>query len=326
MTCFTPTSRSLSRCVLILACALMASCATKKKTYKELTRLPARLKRMANVPTTSLKSHYNLHLSAPVITDVSFSERSTLHKTKGYTLPLLLYYAWKKKFEYTIGKNGIETDISNFVYEGWMSHSVKGGMYQTNPNAPADFILEIEIDSLSAKGPYSKRGSRIVLLDDQHIREAIAGPAVAFSRITYRLKKDDKVLWKKATEHQQNVDIAAVYEDKHTRILSDSKSSNADILRGSRRGHHFASPVVTSPYYPSTLLLPEQKEHFRQSTSGDSFSQLAPSYTFRLVDALSATLDYNLHQVIQDVNFYIKENYPEDLTPYSYKKTRKPPM
>ena len=95
--------------------------------------------------------------------------------------------------------------MSAFVQDSWLAESHRSGLYPPSTSAATDFSLEIAVDSIYARGPYWAEGLFVfAFIIWTHSEWERAGPGIAYSHCTYRLKKGDEVVLEGSTESKRN--------------------------------------------------------------------------------------------------------------------------
>ncbi len=103
-------------------------------------------------------------------------------------------------------------------------------MYQPQKEL-ADFELEIEIDSLFARGPYRTFGNFIfAIIAYGYSEQEHAGPGTAYSRFNCRLKKDGSVLWSRSFESEKTVEPLKNQVESVQKLRNDYTTQLAESL------------------------------------------------------------------------------------------------
>lgn len=173
------------------------SCTSTNGLYKALTKNKVSLKYMLDSDVEHEDKNYTVAIKKPVITDPSFTKTGELKKLSGYVVPVIFYTEWKSIHDYRIGANVIAEDVASFVQEALILESDRSGIYMADTISLHDELtLEIEIDSVSAKGPYVDQGEILFLLFAySYSVSEMAGPGMAYSRFHYTLKKQNAVIF-----------------------------------------------------------------------------------------------------------------------------------
>lgn len=190
---------------LIASALLLLSyaCSPTKDIHQGLTRHPASLAYLYDTPPASQQSSLTVGLQSVKVDPLP--PTGQLEETKKSVLPLLLYNSWKHEFIYTLGQASVQEDMSAFVRDSWLAESHRSGLYPPSTSAETDFSLEIAVDSIYARGPYWAEGLFVfAFIIWTHSEWERAGPGIAYSHCTYRLKKGNKVLLEGATESKRN--------------------------------------------------------------------------------------------------------------------------
>jgi hypothetical protein len=182
---------------LILLATFNFSCTSTASLYKGFSKEKASLKYIYDSENEPDTIGQVVTIMKPQITDAKFTLPGIVRKTQSSVIPLIVYNQWKNLYEYQIGSALISEDIPSFVQTAFLEESKRSGTYKTKATSTAsdDLVLEIEIDSIGAKGPYYSTGYLLYLfLGYSYGESESAGPGVAYSRFHYLLRKGDEVL------------------------------------------------------------------------------------------------------------------------------------
>lgn len=182
---------------------LSYACSPTKDIHQGLTRHPASLAYLYDTPPARQQSSLSVGLQSVEVDPLP--PTGQLEETKKSVLPLLVYNSWKHEFIYNLGQASVQEDMNTFIQNSWIAESHRSGLYPPSTSAATDFSLEIAVDSVYARGPYWAEGLFVfAFIIWSHSEWERAGPGIAYSHCTYRLKKGDEVVLEGSTESKQN--------------------------------------------------------------------------------------------------------------------------
>lgn len=180
---------------VIVMAFFMGACASTHGLYKGFTKTKASLVYVHDSGRKADSAVFEVRIVKPVITDGKFTLPGRVEKLRSSVIPLLVYNRWKSEYAYRIGGAAMREDIGSFVQAATIEESNRGGVYTANGEEDEALVLEIEIDSIVARGTYYSEGYLVYLLVAYSTNSAeMGGERVAYSRFHYRLKLGDAVL------------------------------------------------------------------------------------------------------------------------------------
>lgn len=182
--------------VAVVMTFISFSCTSTKGLYKALSKEKVSLKYIHDSELESEERNYTVTIKKPVIKDPQFTTTGQLKKVSAYVIPVIFYTEWKSIHDYTIGSKVIKEDVSSFIQEALIRESNRSSTYIADTATIQDQLtLEIEIDSIGAKGPYVDQGEILFLLFGyMYSVSETAGPGTAYSKFHYTLKRENNIL------------------------------------------------------------------------------------------------------------------------------------
>jgi hypothetical protein len=173
----------------------LSSCVGTKTLYKGLAKEQSTIEYLHDTDLNYSEKIDTIRVAKPVISDNNFIKSGKLTKTKSSAIPLIIYTGWKNEHEYFIGENMIEEYLPNFIQKSIIEETNRSTILFADSTPTSNLILEINVDSIGAHGPYRSNGYFLFLLFaySYSISES-AGPGTAYSKLSYVLKSDEKVL------------------------------------------------------------------------------------------------------------------------------------
>lgn len=174
--------------------------------HRDLTQHQASLQYLHDTKPSSTKSDLRVFITLPEFSTAGFAYEGKVEKVRSSVLPLIFFNSWKSEMVYSVGEKVVQEDIKLFLHENLLEESQRSGIYVPDTTlANSKFTLEIEVDSLSALGPYRIHGFFLfMILAYSYSSAEYAGPGMAYSRFTYRFKEGDKVLFERTTENKHS--------------------------------------------------------------------------------------------------------------------------
>jgi len=142
------------------------------------------------------KTDNRVNVSLPVITDSRFKSAGNVRHVKSTVIPLIVFNSWDYRYECEVGQPLIIENLPRFIQASVIAESRRSGTFGIDSvSNDSGLTLEIAVDSLSAKGPYSNIGfaSYLLFVFLSH-RDESAGPGVAYSRFHYRLSRAEATI------------------------------------------------------------------------------------------------------------------------------------
>jgi len=181
--------------IIIIIC--LSSCVGTKTLYKGLTKEQSTLEYLYDTQQSSSEKIDTIRIEDPVISDKKFTKSGNLEKTTSSAIPLIIYTGWKNEHEYSIGENVIQENLSNFIKESVITETNRSTVLYSDSATNSDLKLEITVDSIGAHGPYRSNGYVLFLLlaYSYSVNES-AGPGIAYSKLSYVLRRDEEIVFK----------------------------------------------------------------------------------------------------------------------------------
>jgi hypothetical protein len=181
---------------LVVVVCINFSCTSTSTLYRGLSKKQSSLEYMYDSKVKTDERIYVVSVKKPIVTDKAFKHSGAVKKVKGWAVPLIIYSQWHQEYEYKMGKSAIEEDLPKFLQSAFVDESHRSGAFAADTLAASGkLVLEIEIDSVGAKGPYFADGyiAFLMVAYAYNVSET-AGPGMAYSRFHYTLKRDNEVL------------------------------------------------------------------------------------------------------------------------------------
>ena len=228
---------------LLMLAFLNFSCMSTGELYKGLTKKKGTLNYIHDSDIEADKGTFKVGVAKPIVSDPKFILPGSVRKVKAAVVPLIIFNSWNFEFEYRIGKASIQEDIESFVRSALITESNRSGSFTADTIQSTERLtLEIEIDSIGAKGPYYAKG-HFVFLGLMYFGQQMenTGPAVAYSRFFYRLRVGDKVLMEDYTSssrptqplrqtHTSTKELRNFYNTNLVEALSQTLKTNIEII------------------------------------------------------------------------------------------------
>lgn len=188
---------------ILLLALLTFSCASTTTLHKGFTKNKSSLSYIYDSDMEDDTTGHRITIHKAIVTDPQFTMPGMVRKVRASAIPLIVYTQWNAEYAYNIGSSAIKEDIASFVQSALIEESARSGTFVADATPSNRLTLEIEIDSLGAKGPYHSDGYFMFLLFFYSWYAAEkAGEGHAYSRFHYRLKDGEKVLMEDVVSSQ----------------------------------------------------------------------------------------------------------------------------
>jgi len=135
----------------------------------------------------------NVKLLTPVISARLGS--GDVKRISTQVMPLIVFNSCEYRYECVLGRNQISEDVPQFLASSLREETGRSGTFKIKEDSAADFSIDVEIDSISARGPYQASREWIVaIIFLIHHKEDQAGPGRAFCSYHYRLRKGNEIV------------------------------------------------------------------------------------------------------------------------------------
>ncbi|HMI66164.1 MAG TPA: hypothetical protein VK517_09025 [Cyclobacteriaceae bacterium] len=190
--------------VIILLALLNSSCSPYSRLYNDFTKGQSSIQYIHTSGKEGKKNEKGIFIDKPFLSDRKFNSSANVHKINSSVVPLLVFNSWKYQYECAIGPPMIKENLPRFIQTSFLEESERSGTFRIDTlSSPASLSLEIDVDSLAAKGPYDNTGYFIYLFFGYSYQvHEHAGPGVAYSRFHYRVRKGDAVVLEDVVSHQ----------------------------------------------------------------------------------------------------------------------------
>jgi hypothetical protein len=180
----------------IVALTLLFGCASVSKLETHLNSRTHNLGYIQDSKPLELKKRNFVWVEKPKLVK-GLSEQGKVFKLSTSVAPLIIYTGWKQQFEYRLGDQQLQQQISEFVQQAIIKEANRSSSFIADSigGIKDDFKLKIEIQNVQASGSYKTQGFVFyavffALYSSQHM----AGPSSATSSIKYTLTKNDKII------------------------------------------------------------------------------------------------------------------------------------
>jgi hypothetical protein len=180
---------------LAFAAIIFTGCSPLARLTKDFTKNKTSIEYMHTSRMMPSEKKLNIYVAPARVSDTQFPPLSVITKTKSQVIPLIVVTTWKHDYQCVVGQNQIVEDLPSFVRSSFIEEASRRGHFSTDSLADRNLTLEIDVDSLGARGPYQNSGHFIYLFfayTYQVIEQA--GPGSAYSRLHYKVKDGDKVV------------------------------------------------------------------------------------------------------------------------------------
>lgn len=182
--------------VAAVAGFLFIGCSPFQRLTKDFSKNQTSISYIYTSPLEEKAKHGSIWVDLPKLTDTQFPPTSVVSRRKNEVVPLLVFNYWRHEYECVLGRQQITESIPNFIQSAFAEETKRTGNFLIEKEqAGTRFTLEIEIDSVGAKGPFVNTGffAYVFIAYVYQVVEE-AGPGIAFSRIHYRVKENERVV------------------------------------------------------------------------------------------------------------------------------------
>ena len=218
---------SIKYLLYLLVIISVFGCSINGQLASSLERYEQSLNYVYDSEIIAEKKNVAVTIDSVLIYDSAMNNSTTVKTQSGIVIPLLILNIWDYKYSCSLGENVITEDLSNFFLESLKQESFRSGIFLLNPNdstlCEIDQIynLEIIVDSLNIKGPYSNSGSMFISpYGYSYSLSEMAGPAKAECKLQFVLKKGEKI---KLTRD--------IYISQMTDFLRNKRNMSSDELQ-----------------------------------------------------------------------------------------------
>lgn len=191
--------------ILGLFLLLCSSCSPYNKLRRDFNNGKSSVDYIHTSELGIAKNDRGINISNPIISDKLFTSMGVVTKKQNTVTPLIIYNEWKNEYGCRIGRNLIKEDLSDFIKSATLEESKRTGSYRIDNTPTASLILEIEVDSLNAAGPFVNKGFFIYLVFGYALqKEELAGPGKAYSRFRYRVRDGETIFLENSVSSEAN--------------------------------------------------------------------------------------------------------------------------
>jgi hypothetical protein len=221
---------------ILLTGVILFSCSPYKQLYKDFNGNKTSID---YIHTTELvkakKRDVTICIAKPIIRYSRFTV-GEVRKISSEIIPLIIYNGWNHKYECSIGKNQIKENLDTFIQAAFLEEINRSSSFKADTISKNKFSIEIEVDSISSRGPFVNSGEFIYLFIAymSQTREE-AGPGVAYSRLHYKVRKSDKVVLEDYVSTQSTFELlrpnVLTFKKFHSHYRANLIESLSDTLK-----------------------------------------------------------------------------------------------
>lgn len=267
------TKNTFSQLGLLYVILFFTSCISTKRIYRGLTEKSASLVYLHDTPITTHQSGVSVAIQAPHYSGDALQGVSQLKKNSTMLIPLIVYNELKRGFTYQLGQASLQEDVLSFVHDNLIGASYRNGVFRIDSLSEADLTLEVSIDSTSAQGPYLsvETGMYAIFTYITTVQEK-AGPGLAYSRCTYRLRKEGEIVLEETIESHRAIAPLVNEQFNIPKLRTDYTAQLAESLSWTFKDNidrivARVNQYIRTQYSPVTPLttLSEQERQARRS-------------------------------------------------------------
>jgi hypothetical protein len=237
-------TKSLRLIGLLVATTLfMFSCTSPIKLHQSFIANKSSMAYMHDSDIDPDSTPFVVTVAKPEITFWQMKGTGMVRQTKSSVVPLIFINTWNTEYEYLLGNGGIKENVASFIRKSIITESERSGSFTpVEEDSTNNFVLEIEVDSIGAKGAYKMQGYFFfVLMAYGYGQTESADPGTAFSRFHYKLRKGDEVLLEDftsskqvskplAVRHESRENLRRFYNSNLVEALSQTIKTNIEII------------------------------------------------------------------------------------------------
>jgi hypothetical protein len=187
-------NHSMPRFIGIVVILMMSACSPYQQLTKDFTQGQNSLA-YSYRPYKHFDAPKNpsVKLLTPVISTTF--RGGEVKKVSSEVIPLLVFNSWNHTYECVLGRNQIKENVPEFIATSLREDCNRSGTFKLTKDSTVNYSLEIEIDSISSKGPYRKSGFWLYLVIAWYRhRVDYASTGKAFCSYHYKLRKGEQVV------------------------------------------------------------------------------------------------------------------------------------
>lgn len=196
--------------IFFLLLLTISSCSSSTSLYKGLSKEKATISYLFEESGRYADKKDTLQVRSPIIVDTNFRQTGEVEKVRSMVIPLIFFNQWKSEYTYIIGAEAIKEDVPSFIQTSLVEEFDRRTKVLADSNAGSDLVLEIQVDSLKASGPYRQEGMVLFLLIAySYSFGESAGPGNAYSKLSYTLKEGEDILLQGSADHHYETEPLA---------------------------------------------------------------------------------------------------------------------
>lgn len=171
--------------------------------------------------------------------DTSLLNNQTLViREKGWFIPLVFVYLWNSQNKCIQGRSIMEEEPAVFLKTSLNNEINRSGYFKLDTLKESDYALELSIDEIKVQGPYVSKGFFYFALYAYGFSYSdYAGPANAYLKITYHLKKNGQLIHsntfsseKKTEQIRKRYSNLALLQQDYATSMTEATSYNFKTL------------------------------------------------------------------------------------------------
>lgn len=193
---------------LIIGLSLIVSCTSTKKIQKNMNSESHAMSYFMDSKIAESKDSTTISVDTIFFNPGIMGEKTEVKKEKGWFLPLIFVYIWNSKNKCTQGKSIIKDDVPSFLKTSFVSEANRSGNFNINTVNKSKYSIELSIDEIKTEGLYISSGFfYYALYVWGYSYSDKAGPAVSNLQISYKLKKDNQIIYSNSFKTERNTDL-----------------------------------------------------------------------------------------------------------------------
>lgn len=182
--------------VLFAGLTLIVSCTPTSKIQNNMNSKSYSMAYIMDSKVSNTQKNISVGVDTIFFNSNIISDTTIVKREKGWFLPLVLVYVWNSQNKCSQGKSMIEEDIPSFLKTSLISEINRSGNFKVDSLNNSDFSIELSIDEIKTEGPYISSGFfYFALYVYGYSYSDIAGPAISNLRVSYKLKKNNIVVY-----------------------------------------------------------------------------------------------------------------------------------
>jgi len=141
------------------------------------------------------KSHYSLYIDTINFDNNQINDTTKVIREKGWFVPLVFINMWDSQNKCIAGKTLMQEEMTTFLRESLSDEIDRSGAFMLDSKCDSAYKIEISIDEIKTEGPYHSSGFfYFAIYAAGYSYSDNAGPAISNLTISYKLKKNNKIV------------------------------------------------------------------------------------------------------------------------------------